>query len=133
MALISVISVTHLENGFSAWKSRFDNIVTEIRNGYDKISSSLNNGDPSNRIGKEDEYYNLKETATPPSTELPNVTAIAMEKNGSNDEGNAAISQIVSKDPALDNLSNAAGPLIGHIMNTHLSGAGGFGKYNVRF
>ena len=108
-------------------------ISTGIKNGYDKISSSLNNGDPSNRIGKEDEYYNLKETATPPSTELPNVTAIAMEKNGSNDEGNAAISQIVSKDPALDNLSNAAGPLIGHIMNTHLSGAGGFGKYNVRF
>ena len=23
--------------------------------------------------------------------------------------------------------------LIGHIMNTHLSGAGSFGKYNVRF
>ena len=124
------------ENGYVT--RTLNGIIMEIRNGYDKISSSLNNGDPSNRTGKEDEYYNPKETVTPPSTELPNVTTIAPEKNGSNNGGNTAISQIASKDPTLGNLSNAAGA-IGATLEKELLKLlveklleSGTGKYSVK-
>lgn len=60
-----------------------NDIITEIKNAYTAIPTSLNNGDDSVKTGKNEEYDNQKPTATAPSTDLPPTEPTKPDEKGS--------------------------------------------------